>query len=107
MLGRFELSKITESARGEDCSIRLPGRCLRLNDTVVWAHANGSAAGKGFGMKTPDALGAYACQACHDTYDRRLPLPEGMTREEVEIAFHEGHQRSYQILLKKGLVKES
>jgi hypothetical protein len=98
------VSKITESARGEMCSIRLPKACLFHPETVVWAHASGSAAGKGIGMKCHDLLGAYACHVCHDIVDRRRPAPVGMTREEIELAFWEGHARSVLRLIEKGLI---
>lgn len=96
------MSKITESARQEDCTIRLPGICNFNRDTTVWAHGNGSAAGKGIGMKADDLLGAYACSACHDAYDRRLPV--GMPRCEVELAFWQGHARSLIVLIEKGII---
>ena len=99
------MSKITASANGQECTVRIPGVCTGNSETVVWAHANGSAAGKGIGMKSPDLLGAYACQACHDCYDRRTPLPKGECREDIELAFWEGHARSLNILLALGLVK--
>lgn len=75
-------------------------------DTTVWAHANGSAAGKGIGMKSPDLLGSYACQYCHDVYDRRRKPVFPAARDTIECAFWEGHARSLIILLKKGLVHE-
>jgi hypothetical protein len=71
---------------------------------AVWAHGNGSAAGKGIGMKSNDLLGAYACHACHDIVDRRRPTPVGMTRTEVELCFWEGHARSLIRLIDKGLI---
>jgi Protein of unknown function (DUF1364) len=100
------MSKITESARDQECTMRIPGICNFDRATTVWAHANGNSAGKGFGLKSPDSLGCYACSSCHDLYDRRVPKPKGMRREDIELAFHHGHQRSYQILLEKGLVEE-
>lgn len=100
------MSKVTQSARGEQCQIRIPHVCRApVTETVVWCHANGSAAGKGIGMKSHDFLGAYGCQGCHDVYDRRVNLPPGMCREDVELAFWEGHARSLVMLVKKGLVK--
>jgi hypothetical protein len=98
------MSKIRESANGMPCQIRLVGICNHNPATVVWAHANGSAAGKGIGMKSNDLLGAYACSACHDIYDRRQPAPDVMARESIELAFHEGHQRSLLILIEKGII---
>lgn len=84
--------------------MRIPGVCNFNPETTVWAHANGLGAGKGMGMKTPDILGTYACSACHDAYDRRKPLPFHVSRDEVKLAFHEGHQRSLLKLMEKGLV---
>lgn len=57
------MSKITESARMEFCTLRIKHICNFNVETTVWAHANGSAAGKGIGMKSHDLLGAYACSA--------------------------------------------
>lgn len=101
------MSKITESARGECCTVRIPGACRHSPDTVVWAHANGSAAAKGIGMKSPDILGAYACMACHDLYDRRRSRNDQgqiIERWQVELAFYEGHFRSLVLLIEKGLI---
>lgn len=98
------MSKITASAKGEECQVRIPGVCNFDPETTVWAHANGLAAGKGGGLKSPDALGTYACSACHDLIDGRGPRPPWMMRHDVLLAFHEGHQRSFIKLIEKGLV---
>ena len=97
------MSKITQSARDEQCQIRLPFICNGNPATTVWCHANGSAAGKGIGMKAPDYLGAYGCNACHDVVDgrRRTDMP----RSELRAAFADGIFRSQQILEAKGLLK--
>lgn len=84
--------------------VRIPGHCLFHPETVIWAHSNALAAGKGVGLKSIDILGSYACHVCHDIYDRRRPTPAGMTREEIELAFHEGHCRSVIRLFEKGLI---
>jgi hypothetical protein len=98
------MSTITASANQMPCQIRLIGICNHDPATTVWAHANGSAAGKGIGMKSHDLLGAYGCSACHDIYDRRVPLPMAYSREMVELAFHEGHQRSLLLLIEQGII---
>ena len=96
------MSKIRDSARGENCTIRLPGICNHNPQTVCWCHGNGSAAGKGIGMKSNDLLGAYGCSACHDVYDRRVPTD--IPRAEVELAFWEGHARSLLRLIERGII---
>lgn len=101
------MSKIRQSANGEMCQVRIPGACRYTPDTVVWAHANGSAAGKGMGEKSHDLLGAYACMACHDLYDRRRSRNDHgaiVPREQVELAYWEGHARSLVLLVEKGLI---
>lgn len=96
------MSKIRESAEGMPCQIRLLGICNGNPLTTVWCHGNGSAAGKGIGMKCHDLLGAYGCSSCHDVYDRRVPTD--MTRVEVELAFWEGHARSLVLLIERGII---
>jgi len=96
------MSKITASANGQRCQIRLQGVCTDRN--VVWCHAIGQAAGKGIGMKVPDLLGAYGCEECHLVYDRKK-FVNHLTRMEIEHAFYEGVMRSQRILIEDGLVK--
>jgi len=98
------VSKITESARGEECQIRIPGVCTHNPEQTVWCHANGLSAGKGVGLKSIDECGAYGCFACHSVYDRRASPPHGMTRQDVESYFADGHFRSLVKLKEKGLL---
>jgi hypothetical protein len=95
---------ITRSARGEKCQIRIPHVCSHDPEKTVWCHLSGSAAGKGIGMKAHSILGAYGCFECHNVVDRRVPTPRGMTRQDVESAFADGHYRSLVILKEKGLI---
>ena len=63
-------SKIRQSARNEDCSLRIHGlRLCSHSDTTVFAHA--PCVDKGTGFKSPDWWGAYACHHCHDIIDGR------------------------------------
>jgi len=96
--------KITRSAKGEECQIRIIGVCNHNPETTVWCHLAGSAAGKGIGMKAISLLGAYGCFACHEVVDRRRAAPRGMTRQDVESDFAKGHYRSLVILDQKGLI---
>ncbi|CAM2295379.1 DUF1364 domain-containing protein [Ralstonia mannitolilytica] len=99
------MSKIRESARGEDCLVRIPGACTFDPAYTIWSHYRGLAGGKGMGHKSDDLCGAYACTACDAVYDGQRPLPPGVTREEVEMDWLLGHIRSLVVLKKKGLVK--
>ena len=61
--------KVLDSAKGQPCSIRLPGICNSNPETTVWAHLNGAAFGKGMSIKAHDVLGFHACSDCHSYYD--------------------------------------
>lgn len=61
--------KIRQSARGEDCSLRLSG-CRNDNETVVGCHIPGTGE-KGVGLKAPDIFIVYGCNHCHDIIDGR------------------------------------
>lgn len=93
------MSKITESARGEECQVRIPGVCNFNQETTVFAHLNGY----GMGGKNPDLFGAYACSACHDVIDGRARV--GFTGEEIKMFLYDGIVNTQRILLGKGLVK--
>jgi len=98
------MSKITESARNENCTMRLPGVCSFNPEETVWAHSNRGSDGKGMGKKAHDVNGAYACYACHQTYDRQRQRPMGLSLEEVEAKFTLAMKKSRQILSEKGLL---
>ena len=66
------MSKITESARGENCTVRLPNVCNGNPETTVLAHINGVRFGHGVGRKVADIHGAYCCSSCHDVIDGRV-----------------------------------
>lgn len=63
--------KLRDSARGESCSLRIPGICNGNRETTVLAHLNSNR--KGTGNKSPDIFAVYACSSCHDWLDGRIP----------------------------------
>jgi hypothetical protein len=72
--------KLRESARGEQCTLRLPGICSHDTDTVVLCHLR-DLAPAGMGAKPDDLHAVYACNACHDVIDGRRHV--GMTPDEI------------------------
>lgn len=100
---REPASRIRESARGEQCLVRLPGVCTHDPATVIWSHARWGAAGRGKGIKALDLAGAYCCTACDAAYDGQRPAP-GMSRDEIDTAWCHGHFRSLVRLHEKGLL---
>ena len=61
-------SKIRQSAKGEDCQVRIYGACNGNPETTVFAHLGGG----GMGMKSNDIHGAYCCSGCLDVVDGRV-----------------------------------
>lgn len=64
-----------EACRGEPCYLQLPGcRSYEGDPTVVPAHANGAAYGKGMGLKARDEYTVPACFYCHAELDQGFSL---------------------------------
>lgn len=97
------MSKITQSARGQACQIRIAGVCNHNRETTVLAHYR-LAGTCGMGIKPPDFLGAYACSACHDVVDGRVRVE--MDEAEIALAHAEGVMRTLILLEKQGLIQK-
>jgi hypothetical protein len=91
--------KLRDSAKGQQCMVRLPGICNFMNETTVLAHLNGG----GAALKKDDVQGAFACFECHREADgatRRIK-----DRDYVELAFRQGVERTQQYWLHNGFIK--
>ena len=90
---------IRRSARGEECTVHLPG-CL-WSEGVVLAHINDGT--QGTSKKASDLSAVYACQSCHerigDGSQRRLA---GTGLAFVVLA---ALQRTHRRLMDKGLLE--
>ena len=96
------MSKISESARGEDCQVRYIGVCCYDQAKTIWSHCRHLAAGRGKGIKAVDAAGAYACTPCDAAYDQMQGT--NATRNELDADWNMGHFRSLVKLKEKGLI---
>jgi hypothetical protein len=96
------MSKITSSANGEDCQVRLTGVCTYDSAKTIWSHARWGAAGRGKAIKANDLAGAYCCTACDAAYDGQLKTT--LTRAEIDADWCMGHFRSLVKLAEKGLI---
>lgn len=102
-------TKITKSARGEACSVRLPHICNFNEETTVFAHL-----GVGTSKRAHDLNGCYACSSCHDAIDGRFnvrqidyydDLPDSGIAAMIERCKASGKSETQQKLLDKGLIK--
>lgn len=90
-------TKITKSAKGEDCTLLL-GNCSS-NETVVLCHIGKN---RGMSIKCSDHFAVYACSNCHDVIDGRASALYG--DEMVESAKMIALERTQQKLIDKGLL---
>ena len=90
---RVKSKKITQSARDEDCTLRLVGVCNYNPQTTVFAHVGGG----GMGIKRHDISGCYACSNCHTYID-------SMSTEKNSLDILRAMIETQSILLKKGLI---
>ena len=94
------MSKITKSAKGQDCTIQIYPYCNGNPETTVLCHAPSEY--KGMGIKSPDHWGAFGCSTCHDIVDGRKRVDE--SSEEVYRCHIRGVFRTQSILITKGLI---
>jgi hypothetical protein len=91
--------KIRNSARGQQCQVRIPGVCNGNSETVVLAHVG---KGSGMGQKCDDIHATYACSACHDVIDNRTQAGDPRINR---LYAYEGMIRTQSILLEQGLIE--
>lgn len=96
------MTKITESARGQACTIRIPQICNGNRETTVLAHLSGIRFKHGIGQKVNDIHGAYACSSCHDAVDGRVKTEHGKT--ELSLWHLQGVIETQIILIDIGLI---
>lgn len=91
--------KYTKSARGQHCTVRLPGICTGNTETTVFAHLNGA----GMGRKHSSIHGAYCCYECHMALDghHKCDIP----KDDLHRWHLEGVIRTQQIMLETGVLK--
>lgn len=65
------MSKLRQSARGQDCTLNIIGICNYDPSTTVLAHLPDGT--NGMGKKAgKDENGCFACSSCHDAVDSRI-----------------------------------
>lgn len=66
--------KITNSARGEQCTLNIAGVCNYNPETTVYCHLPDES--HGMALKATDLSGCYGCSDCHDVLDGRVKSAE-------------------------------
>lgn len=95
------MSKLTKSAKGRDCQIRLFPYCNENPETVVFCHAPSSS--KGMSRKSEDWWGAYGCYDCHAVVDGRIKTD--IPKHEIDERFFNAVHDTQKIMFDEGLLK--
>lgn len=90
-------SKIRESARGEDCSLRLTN-CSSTQTTVL-CHIGKH---KGMAVKCGDHFAVYGCSNCHDIIDGRVKSE--FSKVELQAEKLRALEETQSKLISKGLI---
>lgn len=90
--------KIRNSARGQDCALRIPGVCNFNPETTVLAHVGRN---RGMSIKCHDTMAVYACSSCHDQIDGRSSVLDVGTKARYILDALEETQTK---LLEQGLI---
>lgn len=93
--------KITEAARGEECTLEILGVCSFDPSTVVYCHFPDEEGG--IALKSDDVSGAFGCHACHDAVDGRVQSPEFKQRSDWYM--RRAQTRTVRRLIEKGVFK--
>lgn len=94
---RLKSKKITDSAKNENCTLRISGVCNFNPETTVFAHINGA----GMGIKAHDIHGCYACSNCHTWIDEH----RNSCTYDADYDFFKAMIETQSILIQKGLIK--
>ena len=94
------MSKLTQSARNQDCQIRIDGICNHDNTTTVLAHLPGG----GMAGKKSDIHGAYACSDCHAVVDGANYHGHTFNTETLKLWHLEGVIRTQLLMIDQGLI---
>jgi hypothetical protein len=95
----FISKKLRNSARGQQCQVRIPRVCNWNPETTVLAHV----AKGGIGQKGNDYHATFCCSSCHDALDCRVK--NDFKKEELENMANEGMKRTQNIWFEMGLLK--
>lgn len=93
---------ITDSAKGERCTLRIPGYCTCDRTTTVFCHFDDIS--HGMTLKSHDIIGAYGCVSCHDIIDRRNMKIDPETKANLEKYKRFALQLTIIRMIEKGLI---
>ncbi|HGM6885877.1 TPA: DUF1364 domain-containing protein [Serratia marcescens] len=96
----FRSKVLRDSARGQCCTLQIPGICNGNPETTVLCHLPSNT--HGIGYKSDDYWAVFGCSSCHDAIDGRIPY-DWRPGELNELLFY-GLHRTISIWIGRGLL---
>jgi hypothetical protein len=93
--------KLRDSARNEECTLRIHPYCNNNPETVVLCHLP---SGSGMGQKSPDWFAVYGCSACHDILDGRVSKAD-ISDDHKDLLSLDALYLTLDRMIEKGLIK--
>lgn len=93
--------KLTKSAKGKDCTLRLFPYCNGNSETTVPCHIP---SGSGWGQKSPDWFIVYGCSDCHRLLDS-AQFADEYPPEEILKAVRRALFETWRSMIDEGLIK--
>lgn len=96
-------TKLSESARGEECALQIHPYCIGGTETTVLCHLPSNS---GVANKSPDWWSTYGCMVCHSVLDgRHTQAIKELGSEEIMACAMRGLFRTHQRMIEKGLIR--
>ncbi|MFM0958006.1 DUF1364 domain-containing protein [Yersinia enterocolitica] len=96
----FRSKTLRDSARGQCCTLQIPGICNGNPETTVLCHLPSSTHGMGY--KSDDFWAVFGCSDCHDVIDGRVPY-DWRVGERDELLLQAIHD-TQKIWINEGLI---
>jgi hypothetical protein len=96
----YRSKRLLDAARGQNCTLRIPGICNGNSETTVAAHSNQIMHGKGMGIKAHDCFAAWACSSCHAEIDQGSKL----SRQQKDEYWQAGFERTILQMFLLGII---
>lgn len=101
---RYESKKLTDSAKGEHCTINLPRICNYNPETTVPCHIPDETGTGKMAGKSDDWLIVYGCSECHAVIDGRVREPVHLTGDWYLFYTFRAYKRTLRRMIDKGLI---
>ena len=97
---RLKSKKLTNSARGEECTLQIFGVCNHNPETTVFGHIGGA----GIALKDNDIHGCYICSSCHSWLDGGYVKTPNFPTERRKLLELEAVIKTQKRMIQKGLI---